>query len=235
MIRLSEKIHDGAPFVATVARLRALVRDCSGGTIIWFALTVPIILGMAGLGVDVTLWYMDKRILQTASDSGAIAGAHVLAQGGTDTEARQTVENEVARNDFHVTADDVITVNTPPLSGPNAGTVGFVEVIITKQRPLYFAVFVRDQPTFIQARAVSGTRSLGDSCVLALDEDMDAAVEVEGTADSDINCGVASNSRSDSAIDIQGTAKLRADPAQAHGDISISGSATLITNSPTQP
>ncbi len=61
---------------------RALWRDRSGGTLIWFALTVPVMLGMSGLGVDAALWYMDRRIMQTASDSGAIAAAHVLAQGG---------------------------------------------------------------------------------------------------------------------------------------------------------
>ena len=38
-------------------RLWALVRDRSGGAIIWFGLTLPIILGMTGLGVAVTLWY----------------------------------------------------------------------------------------------------------------------------------------------------------------------------------
>ena len=218
-----------------MAQSRACMRDRSGGTIIWFALTMPIILGMTGLGVDATLWYMDKRILQTASDSGAIAGAHVLEQGGTETEARQTVEKEVGRNDFAAKAGDVITVNIPPLSGPNAGTAGFIEVIITKQRPLYFARFFRDQSTFIQSRAVSGARSIGQHCVLALDEDMDAALEFTGTANADIDCGVASNSRSNSAIDIQGKAVLTASPTQAHGDISISGSANLVTDLPMQP
>ncbi len=67
---------------------RALWRDRSGGALIWFALTVPMVLGMAGIGVDATLWFMDRRIMQTASDSSAIAGAHVLAQGGTDSEAK---------------------------------------------------------------------------------------------------------------------------------------------------
>ena len=58
---------------------------------------------------------MDKRIIQTASDPGVIAGAHVLAQGGSDTEARQAVGKEIARNDFAMAANDTITVNIPTL------------------------------------------------------------------------------------------------------------------------
>ncbi len=218
-----------------LAQFRALLHDRAGSTMVWFAVTMPMVLGATGLGIDATLWYMDKRIIQTASDSGVIAGAHVLAQGGTDAEARQAVEKEISRNDFAIAANDTITVNIPPLNGPNAGTAGLVEVIVDKQRSLYFAAFFRNEPTNIQARAVGGTRNVGGLCLLALDEDMDQALEFSGTSNVDINCGLASNSRSNSAIDIQGSATLRADPAQAYGDISISGAATLISNAPLQP
>ena len=214
---------------------RAWLRDQSGGTLIWFALTLPVILGMAGVGVESTLWYMDKRILQTAADSSAIAGAHVLAQAGTSTDARRAVADEIARNDFQVGADDVITVNMPPATGPNAGAAGFVEVIIDKQRPLYFARFFRDEPVVIQSRAVSGTTAYGANCVLALARDMDKAIEFQGTADADINCGIAANSRSDAAVSMVGSATLKGDAIKAHGDIAIGGSASITTDIPPQP
>ena len=191
---------------------RALWRDRSGGTLIWFALTVPVMLGMTGVGVDAALWYMDRRIIQTASDSGAIAGAHALAQGGTKSEITKVVETEIARNDFAKTADDVITVNMPPKSGPNAGTAGFVEVIIDKQRPLYFAGFFRDAPAVIQSRAVSGQRpTASEHCVLALNENLDGALSFSGTADANINCGVGSNSKSSEAVDLNGGALVDVD------------------------
>ncbi len=217
------------------AGARALLGDQSGGTLVWFALTVPVILGMVGIGVDAVLWYVDKRILQTATDSGAIAGAHVLAQAGSDSEAHKAVADAIARNDFQAGADDVITVNTPPVNGPNAGAAGFVEVIIDKQRPLYFARFFRDEPVVIQTRAVSGTAAYGANCVLALDRDIDKAIEFKGTANADINCGIAANSRSDSAVAMIGSAVLQADAIKAHGDISIGGSATISTDIPPQP
>ena len=91
----------------TIAQLRALHRDRSGAALVWFALTVPVLLGMAGVGVDAALWFMDRRIGQTASDSGAIAGAHAMVQGGTKSEVVKVVETEIARNDFIKSADDL--------------------------------------------------------------------------------------------------------------------------------
>ncbi len=215
---------------------RALWRDRSGGTLIWFALTMPVMLGMTGVGVDAALWFMDQRIMQTASDSAAIAGAHALAQGGTESETNTVVETEIARNDFAKAADDVITVNMPPLSGPNAGVAGFVEVIIAKQRSMYFARFFRDEPIIVRTRAVSGQRpSPSEHCVLALDKDMAGAINFSGTADSNINCGVAANSRSAEAIDLDGGAMVDVDMLEAHGDIEISNNATLIVDTPPKP
>ena len=220
----------------TISRFQALIQDCSGGTLIWFALTLPVMLGMTGVGVDAALWYMDRRILQTASDSSAVAGAHVLAQGGTNVEAKMVVETEIARNDFAKTTNDVITVNMPPKSGPNTGVVGFVEVLIDKQRPLYFARFFRNEPTVIQARAVSGQRPVAsEHCVLALDKNIDASLSFTGTADANINCGVGTNSRSDTAVDLNGGAMVDVDYMEAYGDIAISGSSILITDTPPQP
>ncbi len=221
---------------ATTGGPRALWRDRSGGTLIWFALTMPVMLGMTGVGVDAALWFMDQRIMQTASDSAAIAGAHALAQGGTDSETNTVVETEIARNDFTKAADDVITVNMPPTSGPKAGVAGFVEVIIAKQRSMYFARFFRDEPIIVRTRAVSGQRpASSEHCVLALDRDAASAIKFGGTADSQINCGVGSNSRSDQAIDINGGALVNVDILEAHGDIDISTNATLITDMPRSP
>jgi len=213
----------------SVARL---MRNCSGGTLIWFALTLPVIFGVAGIGIDAVLWYMDKRIIQTAVDSSVIAGALLALQDATDAEILAAVKEEIARNDFQATTDDVIVVNVPPLSGPNAGVAGFVEVIITKARPLYFAGFIHEAPVFIQARAVSGTSGVGSHCILALDETIDGAIEFGGTANADINCGVASNSQSDSAIDLNGGAVLKADSIQAFGDFEVSNNASLDTAKP---
>ena len=126
-------------------------------------------------------------------------------------------------------------MNIPPLNGPNAGTAGYVEVIITKQRTNYLTRLLGQDTTDIQARAVGAPAGSGESCVLALDHDMDAAIEVEGTADTHVSCGVAANSRSAKAFEMIGTANLSADIIQAHGDITIGTNSTLNVDLPPKP
>ena len=203
-----------------------------GAALVWVGLTLPLLLGVSGLGLDATLWYMDRRIVQTVADAGAIAGAHVVAQSSATIQS--TVVSEAARNEFMVGAGKVITVNSPPLAGPNTANNGFVEVIVSRQRRLLFSRFFKSEPTTIAARSVAGVVSSGSHCVLGLDESMDGAVEFAGTADANISCGVAANSSSSRAISITGNASLTADPAQAYGDIYVAGNGELITEHPIQ-
>ena len=220
---------------AAATRLKAFLADRSGGALIWFGLTIPVVLGSAGIGVDLTLWYMDRRIIQTASDTGAIAGAHALNQGYSNTEITQLVKDEIARNDFAADANDDIAVNIPPKFGPNKNVAGFVEVIITKQRTNYLSRILGQDTTNIQARAVGGGGGAGEHCVLALDRNADGAVNFAGTAVTDINCGVASNSRSANSIDLNGGSLVDVDYLESHGDIEVNSNSTLNSDVPPKP
>lgn len=55
--------------------LRSFFANISGGVLIYGALAMPILLGATGLSTDVALWYSHKRIIQSAADSAAVAGA----------------------------------------------------------------------------------------------------------------------------------------------------------------
>jgi hypothetical protein len=94
---------------------------------------------------------------------------------------------------------------------------------------------VLDAAVTIEARAVGGISTLGDHCVVALDETADGAITVTGTADVTSDCGLASNSSSSEAILVSGNATLTAQPLQAYGDISKSGNATITNKAPPQP
>ena len=71
--------------------------------------------------------------------------------------------------------------------------------------------------------------------MLALDRNIDGALSFSGTAVTNINCGVGSNSRSGEAVAIAGSAMVDVDYIEAHGDIEIIGSATVITDTPPKP
>ena len=120
------------------------------------------------------------------------------------------------------------------MSGSNAGAAGFVEVIIDKQRPLYFAGFIRDEPTVIQARAVSGSvPAKTEDCVLALAPDLKSAIEI--TADVTTDCGMSANSSSAAAINLHGCATVTTGSLKSFGDMYIGSNVTLNTDASLVP
>ena len=56
-------------------RLTDLWRDRRGGVFVYAAIVAPVLIGAAGLSVDVGMWYANKRLIQSAADSAALAGA----------------------------------------------------------------------------------------------------------------------------------------------------------------
>ncbi len=56
-------------------RLSRLWKGRAGGVFVYFAIAAPVLIGLAGASIDVGLWYANKRLVQSAVDSAAIAGA----------------------------------------------------------------------------------------------------------------------------------------------------------------
>lgn len=217
------------------AKLRRFARDVRGAVSVYIALSLTALLGAAGLGFDVALWELERRVMQTAVDTAVLAAAHTKLGGGSSAEIQAAIDKSFAKNDFAIEPGDVLDVNTPPASGAYAGNSAGIEIVLQRQANMLLSSVLLDEPTTIGVRAVAGVVSVGKHCFLALDETADSAMLFTGTADAYINCGVASNSSSSRAIDVGGTAVLVADPAQAFGDILVHGTAQLITNRPPQP
>ncbi len=57
------------------AGLTRLASDARGGVAVLYAMTLPLVLGFAALGVEATGWYMARQQLQNASDAAATAVA----------------------------------------------------------------------------------------------------------------------------------------------------------------
>jgi uncharacterized membrane protein len=113
------------------SRLR---RDRRGIVTIVFALTAPLLLGCAGLGVDVVFWYRDAARLQQIADRAALSAAAALAGGGPVEP--EGVAAAVARAD----AEPDMTVSAgPPFSGPHVGNPLAVEVVMAAPQRRFFA------------------------------------------------------------------------------------------------
>ena len=55
--------------------IRNLINDRQGGVMTYAALIMPVIVGVAGLSVDVSSWHLQRKALRAAADGAAIAGS----------------------------------------------------------------------------------------------------------------------------------------------------------------
>ena len=194
--------------------------DQDGATYVLVALTLTVLIGMAGLGFDATIWYKDRRELQTVADLAVLGGLHARLAGEDTPGIAAMARDHAERNGFVHDTDGTVTVNSPPSSGTYIGNSDYVEVIVDMPRRLNFAsLFLESETITIRARAVSGLIGGGDNCVLALSETESRAIRFGGTADVSSACGIAANSSDGQAIYVNGNASVTVQSAQAYGQI----------------
>lgn len=218
---------------ATVTSLKELAgdlrRDRKGSMVTLAAVSMTVLFGFAGMGVDMAMWYAEKRNTQNIADSAAVAAAHARFAGKPLEEVEAAARVEAIRNGFEETGDNLITVSMA------SSTASSAVVRIQRRMPLYFLSIFMEQGPLIAAEATGGTNILGSHCVIGLDHAEPRTVEFIGSTYADVGCGVASNSSSIDSLYVSGTATLIANPAQANGDIIVAGSGQLITQLPPLP
>jgi len=133
-----------------------------------------ILMGFAGLGVDMGYLRYQKRLQQTAADSAAIAGAAELLYGGAGVAA--AAEHDSAANGFTNGGTGcpggvgcvTVTVNNPPASGPHSGAAGYVEVLVAQVQPTFFMRILGVNSETITARAVATDTANSSGCLYTL-------------------------------------------------------------------
>lgn len=201
-------------------RFAAEMRGCtSGNATLIVALGAPVLIGGAGMGVDLTQWYMWKRELQFAVDQAAVAGAWARTNEATS----QTYVNR-ARQEF--TANLSVTetfASTPQVSLANysGGSNNSVVVTATATQALPFTSFVSGSVATISAYAqASFTRGATfTSCLIAVDDDEDGAITIGGAATLTAGCGMAALSDDPNAVIANGNPTVDAGWILARGGI----------------
>jgi hypothetical protein len=174
-------------------------RGRRGAVAVLVALTVPVLIGFAGLAVDLGMMWNMKRQMQNAADAAAVAAGTQLRRGGNYRAAGKDLSS---LNGFTDGSDSTaVTVNSPPASGAFAGDVRFAEVIVAKDQPSYFMRYLGPSSVTIRARAVAGGAS-GNFCVYALDPTASAAFQNDNAVSS--SCGIMVNSNSPTAVSTAG-------------------------------
>jgi Flp pilus assembly protein TadG len=219
-----------------IRRQAVKARKQAGQALIFAVLALGILLmGFAGLGIDMGVMRYEKRLLQTAADAAAIAAANNLNYGGVTAAA----QNAAKENGFTAATTNIgeacpstvsnvtLTVNNGPLSGPHSGNSSYVEVCVAMSQPTFFMRLLRVNNETISARAVATNVSggPGSGCLYLLgNTGTDLALNGNDQIQAP-TCGIVD----DSSMTINGNNTVKA------GSIGVAGSYTSNGNSSVSP
>jgi Putative Flp pilus-assembly TadE/G-like len=155
----------------------------AGQALIFGVVTLGLLLlGFAGLGIDMGYLRYEKRLEQSAADGAALAA--VASSRYSSTDINGSAQNAASINGFTVTSVSTgcpppapatavgsvaVTVNAPPCSGPHSGAAGYVEAYVAKVHPTFFMRVLGVQTETVTARAVAywGAGN-ANSCIFTL-------------------------------------------------------------------
>ena len=192
--------------------------DQRGNALALGAITLPMLIGAAGIGLDTVQWTLTQRELQRAADSAAIAGAYARLQNN-DVNAASTLS---LTRDGQTGNGIVPVIENAPTVGAYQGDNSAVRVLLTRQQTLPFSsLFMNAGPT-IGVEATAAAMSNGDYCVISLESTTATGITMQGNATVNLGCGMATNSQASNAVIGGGSSLITASPLAAVGGITPS-------------
>lgn len=207
---------------------KRLLRDRRGNALLIAGLSLPLLVGAAGLGTDTVQWVVWKRELQRAADSAAFAGVYAKVQDNANMSAAQAVANDLDMNN-HTKA--TLLAGYPQIAYPAGGGYSdAVRVTLAVQKPLGFSSLFLSGAPIITTSATAALVDDGSYCVVAL-APTGNGINIGGSSNVNMGCGAISNSTDNSAsVDVNGNGHFfAAEPVAAVGAIdgTINGSPNL--------
>jgi hypothetical protein len=198
------------------------------------AILLPVLIGFAGLGVEVGMWFWIQRQNQSAADAAAISAALEYAaqiESGVATNPTAAAATAANCNLFSTSSSSSNPVCPLPSSASNTitlyqcygytngpscntsssnGILTAVQVVLTQPLNTIFANLVTAiwgpsvNTVNVTTTAIAAFPQTSSACILALDPIAANAVFVDNGTVSNPNCWVASNSSSGSALNCNG-------------------------------
>lgn len=130
-----------------------------GQMLVLFTLVLLVMIAVAGLLLDGGLAAAARRQAQNAADTAALAAAKAATLGDDVAAAARTIGTAngfgAATTDCNGNTVAGIAVYRPPITGPNAGKAGYVEIVAQRAMRTAFAGIVGQSCWMVSARAVA--------------------------------------------------------------------------------
>ncbi|MEP6508001.1 MAG: pilus assembly protein TadG-related protein [Gemmatimonadales bacterium] len=189
-----------------------------GAVLALVAVSTVGLLSLLALAIDGGALQREKRLIQTAADAGALAGAVEIFRNRTDS-VSFAANSETSRNGFANGANgNTITVTWPSTSARYSGSK-FVTVEVSRVVPTNLANIFGQNAVTVRATATAGI-VLAEYCFIVLDPTGNHTLEVNNQAKLiGSGCGIDVNSTSATGAYASGQAQISAP------SIGVSGSA----------
>jgi len=187
--------------------MKTLRRFHSGQALVLATASIVVLIGFAGLAVDVGSFYSARRRMQTAADAAAIAGAGALEGSSSVSAGYATAAQDVATLDGFQNSKDGISVTAAQVSCPGASSEQCVQVNVSQPVPTYFLRVLGYNAMTISTQAIAGGVN-SSGCVYALDPTKSSSVGLTGTLNINMSCGMLVDSDSSTGLDVTGTANI---------------------------
>ncbi|WP_454851704.1 VWA domain-containing protein [Rhizobium binxianense] len=152
------------------AHINRLLRDRGGNFGIMTAIMIPVLLGAAGVAIDVSNMMLSQRELQEATDSAALAAATALASGKTDEAGAKDLAKDfvagqmaqiLANNSIEASIGDTTNVNVT--TTPNGTKSKIFKVDVNTSFDLPLTPFMRVFGMTTQTIAAASTSENGQT------------------------------------------------------------------------
>ncbi|MBK3399196.1 MULTISPECIES: TadE/TadG family type IV pilus assembly protein [Methylobacterium] len=206
--------------------LARFARDRSGAFLIAFAVALPVLLGAVSAAVEYSRLLYRKAQLQSAADSGVLAGANMLKLANADDTAVTSITRQAIEAQARTPADRRSLIGAEVGDGRRS-----VSTVVEETVPSLMGKLLSLPSTTIVVRATAQLVGSFRLCLLALDNSAKGALDLEKRAQVTAEgCTLYSNSRSASGIQGKDSATARALSICSAGG--FDGSKALFTPAP---
>ncbi len=219
------------------------LKDESGQVLVMTLVCMTVLLAFLAFAIDVGLLFRAKRNMQIAADAAAIAGALDYKYNSTGQPASAEAAAQAAAVANGVTATGTcpisdptqtyVCIHIPPSSGPNAGSAGYVEALISQPNQTVFMGMIRNNGLMdVGARAVAGSGASAGCLWTLARSGNDVSLSGSGSLTAQ-NCDIYDDSNASNALTLTGSGSITAKSIGIVGNYSKTGSGGLSPNPPT--
>lgn len=201
-------------------------KNRKGNIAVLAALTMPVVVGGAGLGVETGYWYYTQLKLQQAADAAVYAAVLELHEGNTSE--MQSSATAAATLNGYTSATDTISMVTPSATYPSDART--VDVSMTRSVTRGFSAIFNNAPIVLHVKATAKYDPSSNACLLALSKSSANSVWIHGNGGMTISgCVVSSNSVSASSVTAAGSATTSMPCITTAGGVSLNANVSLTS------